>query len=135
MVFIENNNLGSEVILTGKLNAEDLRELYRHHDFAVQAPLFEGFGKVPVEAFFHGVVPIINNISLAKTIVGNEERGFLFDATNENNLVEVIDKISNNIKLLPDMIKLGRTYAKNHTLNAWAEEYFKTVNAYFEKEA
>jgi glycosyltransferase involved in cell wall biosynthesis len=133
--FIKGNNLKSEVVMTGKLNAEDLRQLYRQHDFAVQAPLFEGFGKVPVEAFFHGVVPVINNISLAKTIVGNEARGFLFDATNEHNLVDVIYKISDNIQLLPLMIKQGRAYAHSHTLNAWAEEYYKTVKAYFEDEA
>ena len=132
--FIIDNHLKDEVKMTGKVNAEDLRELYRRHDFAVQAPLFEGFGKVPIEAFFHGVIPVINNISLANNIIGNEERGFLFDATSEHNLVEVINKISNNIQLLPGIIMQGRAYAYTHTLNAWAEEYYKTVNAYFEEE-
>lgn len=131
--FILNNDLAGDVILTGKLKTEELRALYRKHDFVVQAPLYEGFGKVPVEGLFHGVIPVINNISLAKHIVGNEERGFLFNATNENNLVEVLYKIKNNLQLLPTMINHGRTYAFNHTLNVWAEQYYHTVKKYFEK--
>lgn len=131
--YIDENNLKEDVTMTGKLNADNLRELYRQNDFVVQAPLLEGFGKVPVEGFLHGTIPVISNVNMAKSIIGNEERGFLFDASNPLNLVEAIYKIKKNIQLLPAIIRQGRTYACDHTLDAWATDYYQTVKTYFEE--
>jgi len=118
-----------EIKLVGKKDGSELRELYRQHDFAVQAPFSEGFGKVPVEAFFHGVIPVINNISMAGFMTGQEERGFLFDASNEKNLADTLIRIKTN--QLPRMIAQGRSFAKGHTLEGWAGDYYKTVTNYF----
>ena len=128
---IKENGLQQEVKLAGKKNHTELRELYRQHNFVVQAPLSEGFGKVPVEGFFHGVIPVISNTSMAGYIVGNEERGFLFDARNVQSLVEVLLRIKQSTHLLPPMILNGRAFAKSQTLEAWASEYYQTVTDYF----
>lgn len=128
---VEQSGLQNEVKLAGKKNYAELRELYRRHDFVVQAPFSEGFGKVPVEGFFHGVVPVINNISLARFMTGNEERGFLFDASDEKNLATTLLKIKSKIDKLPKMITNGRQLAQKQTLDAWAKEYYETVKKYF----
>ncbi len=127
------SRLQNEIKLVGKKKYAELRELYRQHDFVVQAPFSEGFGKVPVEGFFHGVIPVINNISMAKFMTGNEERGFLFDALNENNLAETLVRIKSQIEQLPQMITKGREFAKRQTLEQWAKEYYQTVTDYFGK--
>ncbi|HEX8334601.1 MAG TPA: glycosyltransferase [Segetibacter sp.] len=132
--FIAENNLGENVTLAGKKNHVELRRLYREHDFVVQAPLSEGFGKVPIEGLFHGVVPVINNISLAKHITGNGERGFLFDAKDAQNLADTIKNINKKITELPAVITKGREFAKSQTLEAWAEYYYKTVVQFSGKE-
>ncbi|MDQ6812888.1 MAG: glycosyltransferase [Bacteroidota bacterium] len=128
---IESGGLQQEIKLAGKKNDSELRQLYREHDFAVQAPFSEGFGKVPVEAFFHGVVPVINNISMAHSMTGEEERGFLFDALDEKNLAETLVRIRTKIPELPAMIVNGRMFAKAQTLEQWAKDYYKTVRNYF----
>ena len=128
--FVTNNNLSEQVKLVGKKNHVELRQLYREHDFVVQAPLAEGFGKVPIEGFFHGVIPVINNISLAKHMTGNGERGFLFDASKPENLAKTLMDIFENTSKLPAMISRGRDFAKSQTLEAWAENYYKTVVAF-----
>ena len=130
-VFIKKNKLHPEVRLVGKKNHIELRQLYRDHDFVVQAPLKEGFGKVPVEGFFHGVVPVINNISMAPHITGNEERGFLFDVSKENDLSNTLISICNKTNLLPQMIRNGRQYAQTQTLEKWAEDYYQTIVKYY----
>ena len=130
--FIAEHGLYEHVTLAGKKTAEELRQLYREHDFVVQAPLSEGFGKVPIEGFFHGVIPVINQISLAEHITGNGERGFLFDGTDPQNLATTITNIQSQIKSLPAMIEKGRTFAQQQTLEAWAGEYYNTVSTYFE---
>lgn len=128
---IKENNLHHETKLAGKKTYNELRELYRQHDFVVQAPLSEGFGKVPIEGFFHGVVPVISNTSMAGYITGNGQRGFVFDALNEQSLVDTLLHIRSNPQVLPAMIENGRAFAKSQTLEAWAEEYYKTITQYF----
>ncbi|MDB5193070.1 MAG: glycosyltransferase [Segetibacter sp.] len=129
--FIKENNLSDEVELTGKKNYSQLRELYRQSDFVVQAPKFEGFGKVPIEGFFHGVIPVLNNISMARFMAGDEERGFLFDASSPENIANTLIEIKNKIALLPQMIEKGREFAKGQTLDAWADEYYGIVSNYY----
>ncbi|MCW3115605.1 MAG: glycosyltransferase [Segetibacter sp.] len=128
------SGLQNEVKLVGKKKYAELRELYRQHDFVVQAPFSEGFGKVPVEGFFHGVIPVINNISMARYMTGGEDRGFLFDATDEKNLAETLVKMKERVADLPKMIVKGREFAKGQTLEEWAKEYYQTVTNYFGKE-
>ncbi len=76
--FVQQNDLADCVVITGKQNYEELKALYRKADFLVHASLVEGYVKVPVEGFFHGVIPIINNISIAPEMIGNNERGLYF---------------------------------------------------------
>ena len=129
--YIQQHDLAAHVFLVGKKNHITLRQLYRTHDFIIQAPLKEGFGKVPVEGFFHGVIPIINNVSMATSMVGNGSRGFLFDASNETDLVETILALPGKNSQLASMIKNAREYARSQTLEIWAEEYFSTISSYY----
>ena len=130
---IAKNNLKEQVILAGKKNHVALRELYRQHDFVVQAPLSEGFGKVPVEGFFHGVIPVINNIAMAKYMTGNKERGFLFNAADTLELADTLTLLRDQPETLITMIKNGREFARSQTLESWAEDYFLTITDYFER--
>ena len=129
--FIKQNDLENEVELVGKKTTNELRELYRQSDFVVQAPKFEGFGKVPIEGFFHGVVPVLNNVGLASNMTGNEERGFLFDAADPANLADKLIEIKEKIFSLPAIIERGRGFAKEQTLERWANEYYATVSEFY----
>lgn len=129
---VKECGLDEEIRLAGKKKYAELRDLYRQHDFIVQAPFSEGFGKVPVEGFFHGVIPVISNTSMAGFMTGNEERGFLFDASDEKNLADTLIRIKAATASLPEMIMKGRLFAKDQTLEQWAKEYYQTVTNYFE---
>lgn len=132
--FISQNKLEDCVELAGKKNYQQLRELYRQSDFVLQAPLKEGFGKVPIEGLFHGAVPVLNHITMAGYMAGErEERGFLFDASNPKNIADKLIEIKNKISLLPKMIENGREFAKKQTLESWANEYHATVSEFYKK--
>lgn len=128
---INQYSLNKEIELVGRKRYEEVRELYRQSDFVVQAPLTEGFGKVPIEGFFHGTIPIINKISMAFVMTGNGERGFLFEATTPENLVNCLVNIKKEISSLPLMIEKGREYAKSKTLKGWASEYYDVISEYY----
>jgi glycosyltransferase involved in cell wall biosynthesis len=134
--YVRENNLQQHINIAGKKNHLELRQLYRDHDFVVQAPLKEGFGKVPIEGFFHGLIPVINNVSMAKSMVGeDEERGFLFDASRPENLADCVMRIRKSTDRFPGMILRGREYARSQTLEAWAADYYATVKKYYSEAA
>ena len=129
--YIKEHELDNEVEMVGKKNYQDLRVLYCQSDFVVQAPLKEGFGKVPIEGFFHGVIPVLNNLSMAGYMTGDDERGFLFENGDGLLLAEKLMSIKNKISDLPSMIEKGRTFAKKQTLESWANEYYATVSEFY----
>lgn len=133
--FVAKNGLSKMVHFTGKKNLEELRQLYRQSDFVVQAPLKEGFGKVPVEGFFHGVIPILSNVSLASHMTGNGKRGFLFDPLKPEELAQTLISIKDRIAMLPGMIDEGRKFAKTQTLEQWASDYYDKVSEFFKGRA
>lgn len=132
--FINKYRLEKEVTMTGNIDFKALRSYYRENDFVVQSPTSEGFGKVPVEGFFHGLIPILNNISLAAYMTGNnEERGFLFDAAKENDLLDILLQLYEGKyeHQLANMIISGRSFAKAQTLENWSAEMYNKVMAYY----
>ena len=129
--FIKTYELGNQIFMAGKKTATELRELYRQNDFVVQAPIHEGFGKVPVEGFFHGLIPVLSNVELANVMVANGERGFIFEQNNVESLVNILTGIYQNNSDLANKIILGRGYAYAQTLQAWAKEYAETVSAFY----
>ena len=130
--FIAQHGLQRHIFLTGKKTHTELRVLYRESDFLVQASLVEGFGKVPLEGFFHGVIPLLNNTGMAAEMTGNSERGFLYSADERGSLVNLVNKITACNDLLPQLIKNGRMYAKSQTLENWVSSLQKKINNCFE---
>ncbi len=131
--FVKENHLENQVTVVGGLNYQQLRVLYRKHDFVVQAAISEGFGKVPIEGFFHGLIPVLNQSALAPYMVDNGKRGFLFDATDSGSLFQSLKHIysTSPAQLLQDMISGGRIFAQTQTLENWAEGYYKKITEYF----
>ncbi len=130
--FIKKNNLNKCVILAGKKTSAELQALYRQSHFIVQAPLAEGFGKVPIEGFFHGLLPFLNNVALAKNMTGNNERGFIFSAGDPAKLAGLIHEVMNDQSILPAMVANGRQYAKLFTIENWVNNYLGIINYYFD---
>ncbi len=129
--FISENQLENKIFIAGKKTSEELRILYRENDFVLQSPIQEGFGKVPVEGFFHGLIPILSDVALAKLMVDNGNRGFVFKSRSVDDLVIVLKQIINEENELPQKIVLGRDYAATQTLEAWAKGYYDEIDRFY----
>jgi hypothetical protein len=68
---------------------------------------------VPIEGMFHGAIPILRNVTLAKYMTASGKRGFLFDGSDPESIAEIVCSINNKINLLTDIIKDGREFAKH----------------------
>jgi glycosyltransferase involved in cell wall biosynthesis len=131
--FVAKNDLSDVVKLKGSIHYNDLRSLYREYDYVVQSPTSEGYGKVPIEGYFHGLIPVISSASiLANYITDNGKRGFVFDLKDEESLFRVLKYICCKLshEQRTEMIKDGRLFVKNLTIDAWAKEYVDTIKSY-----
>lgn len=126
--FIKQNNLQQQVTITGKLKYTDVRILYRKVNFVVQAPTLEGFGKVPIEGYFHGALPIINNITMANYLTENGKIGYLFSVQQKEDLLKLLLSIYENPQQVSNRIKEGRKFVKHFTLENWRDEYYEMIN-------
>ncbi len=129
--FVQEHGLQDKIFVAGKKTAIELRDLYRRHDFVVQAPIQEGFGKVPIEGFFHGLIPILSDAELAKVMVANGERGYVFKRGDVESLFTTLVNVFQNQSILPAQIQAGRAYAAAQTLEAWAQEYADVVANFY----
>ncbi|HWB24557.1 MAG TPA: glycosyltransferase [Chitinophagaceae bacterium] len=129
--FIQENNLKENINICGKKNYTELRQLYRQSNFLIQATLVEGFGKVPIEGFFHGVIPILNNVALAGEMTGDGDRGFVFSVADMDSFLELIKRVVNMQAVLIPLIENGRAYARTHTLENWANSYVEKINEFY----
>lgn len=130
--FIVENNLHEKIFLRGKMDTKDLREIYRKADFLIQTPVAEGFGKVPMEGFFHGVMPLLSATAVAQQMTGvGNDRGYLLPLNDVKTTAAKIIKITKSISILPGMIQSGREYAKEKNLDNWSKTCFETVCSYY----
>lgn len=125
--FIYRNNLQEDVTLTGKLAYTKVKELYRKVNFVVQSPTVEGFGKVPIEAYFHGAIPIINNISMSAYITQNATLGYLFSVDDSKGLYNLLLQITEQPHQVAERIEHARNFVQQFTLEAWANQYYQQI--------
>jgi glycosyltransferase involved in cell wall biosynthesis len=132
--FIEVNELSDFVELKGSLHYSKLRLLYRENDFVVQSPTSEPYGKVPIEGYLHGLIPILSSSSiLANHITNNNSRGFTFDLNDEKSLFHALKYCYYELpeKRKIEMIEDGRAFVKSLTIDEWATGYIKEIGSYY----
>lgn len=132
--FIAENGLSDSVELKGSMHYNDLRQLYRECDYVVQSPISEGYGKVPIEGYFHGLIPILSSASiLAQYITDNGNRGFVFDLADKDSLFNVLKYVYEGLSAERkiEMIRDGRSFVKTLTIDEWAYNYITEIRKYY----
>jgi glycosyltransferase involved in cell wall biosynthesis len=123
--------LGEEVFFHGSVPHELVRQYYRKADFVIQAPYSEGFGKVPLEAMFHGAIPILSDVDISSQMIGGVTRGRCFPQGDLVTLGEIIEELVHKPVQMAALIRNGREYARNFTLEAWRNHLITTLNKYW----
>lgn len=126
--FIEKEGLTEQVHLLGVIPQAELREYYRKADFVIQPSIIEGYGKVPVEAMFHGAIPLLSPVSIHPFFVGkNNERGAIFELDSHQNIVNAIMLFTLNEAIWKKAVLAGRAYSKDFTLEIWTQDIIKVL--------
>lgn len=130
--FVIENNLTDSVFITGPKTNDELQVIYRSANFIVQSSLVEGFGKVPLEGFYFGLIPILNKIGLASEITADGKRGFLFDAQKSFDLLRVLEDLYTTKHPLSEMIECGRLYVQEVNLEDWSQNIITALENYYD---
>jgi glycosyltransferase involved in cell wall biosynthesis len=118
---IELKNLTGCVILTGHVNTDKLQQMYTDADFIIQSPKAEGFGKVPIEGFFYGLISFLSNTAMSEKFVGKEqERGFVFETDDPERLASFIRSLWQNPLALTPKMEAARQFATLFSIDTWA---------------
>lgn len=116
-----NLGIAEQIHFHGVTPHSQVRQFYRDADFVIQAPFAEGYGKVPIEAFFHGVIPILSDVGVSSHLVGQTERGRCFPQGEVEKIVQYIMELANSPGGMARLIQNGREYARSLTLEAWQD--------------
>lgn len=128
LTFIHDEGIQNQVKLLGVIPQDELRTFYRNADFVIQPSIIEGYGKVPVEAMFHGAVPLLSSVSIHPYFVGkNNERGALFQPGSHEQLLETILFYTNNIVAWEKAIVAGRIFSKEFTTESWTNSIISVL--------
>lgn len=128
--------IADRVTFRGRTSQKTVRDFYRKSDFVLQAPRQEGYGKVPIEAFFHGCIPILSNVDLTRDILGADddslgERGRYFPLEDAGALAARIMELAADTQEMARLVENGRSYARQHTLEAWQEHLRQTMTRFW----
>ncbi len=109
-------NINNNIILTGYLNDEELKVLYKNALIFVFPSLYEGFGIPLIDAQSFGVPVLCSNIPVFREIGGDSVE--YFQINNTNDLCIKLQYLLKNENALKDLIKKGeengQTYYKDN---------------------
>lgn len=86
--YVDNNHLENRIILTGKLQGNELYAWYRIADYFILPSKYEPFGAVVNEALISGCKVIVSDKVGANTLI-NSKNGIIFNSTNRNELIDI----------------------------------------------
>ena len=92
-ISLESNNKDN-IIFHGKLNRDDIDNIFLKSDIYIQASNYEGLPHSLLEAMSYGIPVLCTPVGECKEILGNEDRGYILDLpVSKNNIKSKISQI------------------------------------------
>lgn len=114
-------NLGGIVEMTGRMNSDDMPQLYRRNDIFISASMQEGMSNAMLEAMASGL-PIVTTRceGLDELIADN---GLIVEQANAGAIAEAIKKLADDCSLCRQMSLDARKQAERFGWSRSAEQY------------
>lgn len=93
-LYLLSSKLNVKINFLGKLNNQDLKELYKKYNYYISASLFEGNPKATLEAMGSGCIVYASKIPNHEEIITENKDGFLVDLNYES----FYDKLTTSLK-------------------------------------
>lgn len=114
--FVQTQDLASEVIFHNELTQPDVARLMRECQVYVSASLHEGRPNGVIEAMASGCCVILSRINGHLELVGDQQRGVLFEASSAMDLKEKLVDLIASPETVSNLGGAARQYIKNEGL-------------------
>ncbi len=118
--------IGKKIVFTDYLPEEDKVGLYKGAEAFIMPSHYEGFGIPIIEAMAAGIPVITSKTSSLLEIA--EGRALLVDPNDIKKIAEAMKKISEDIELRTELIRLGRERSKIFTWKKTCEKFLKVLD-------
>ncbi|MBP1428918.1 glycosyltransferase family 4 protein, partial [Providencia rettgeri] len=121
---IEKNKLKDRVIMYGQLPFSELTKIYNKTDLTVVPSnnFYEGFPRVIMESWAHGVPVIVSNVGGVSAFVKNNVNGLVFQPGDTDKLDELIKNIINDKDLYMTIKHGASELADISTFEYWSNK-------------
>ncbi len=117
---IQNSPFSQDIILTGKINFQEITTLYQNASLFVFPSFYEGFG-IPILEALASNTPTLAARNSSLTEVGGKAVQY-FSEKNINELAKLIENVLYNKILQEKMIAEGKNWIKNFSWEKCAQE-------------
>jgi glycosyltransferase involved in cell wall biosynthesis len=114
-----------EIVMTGRITADELDALYRAADAFVYPSLYEGFGLPVLEAMARGVPTITSTTSSLPEVAGDAALGV--NPRSIRDLAQAIERVVTEVDVAEDLATRGRARAERFS---WDETARLTLEVY-----
>lgn len=111
--YLELNRIKG-IITPGQINHEDLPALYAISDVYVHTSIYEGFGKIIIEAMASGLPVVVSQTQGPSDFIKNGENGFIVNDRKPEIFGNVINQILKNRNLKMRIGNEARDFASTH---------------------
>jgi len=116
----KESKFSDEIIFKGKVNDDELDNLYKNASIFIMPSLYEGFGLPVLEAMSYGVPCVVSDNSSLREIANDS--ALFVDAYDSNDIAEKMSALLNDEKLREDLSHRGIENAKKFTWIRAAEK-------------
>jgi len=128
---LKKANVSDQVDFLGKVDFDELPNLYRSMDIVCAVSRNEGYGLTPLEAMASGTAVLTSEAGAWKDIVENGKQGYCVPTDNVEAIRERLLHMINNPEELTTMGKAGRAHVEEHYTNKREAEqlcaFFKSL--------
>jgi glycosyltransferase involved in cell wall biosynthesis len=123
--YSDKAGLGDKVIFRGRVDGNELKDLYRNSDIFVFPSLWEGFGMVLAEAMSFGLPIVTTDAGAIPYLVKDGINGFLVPPKDPEKLATAIERLMNSPDLLAKFAQANRQLAAKFD---WDKSFSKVAD-------
>lgn len=124
------NSVLSQIEFLPYMNQEELIETYNSSGLLLFPSLFEGFGKVPLEAMTRGLCVVASSVGGMKSVIRHGENGLLVNPGDAAGLHFAVNNLLANFRTMKRISNLARLQSREFTWERMAAseiEWFRSL--------
>ncbi len=118
-----NKNLDNIIELTGRIDAEDMPQVYRQNDIFISASMQEGMSNAMLEAMASGLPIVTTRCEGAEELIA--DNGLVVENANAEEIAKAVRKIAGDRQTYKRMAVAARRQAQKFTWNEVASQYIE----------